>query len=63
MRADRHKKIQSTIVNFDRVLIKSFFSDREKKFNGIYRDKLDLVAKEEGADLASVLNENSLTEQ
>jgi len=62
VKADRHKKIQGHIVNFDRVLIKSFFSDREKKFNDVYRHKLDLVAKEEGADLASVLNETSLME-
>lgn len=62
VKADRHKKIQSHIINFDRVLIKSFFSNREKKFNHVYRHKLDLVAKEEGGDLNSVLNENSMME-
>jgi hypothetical protein len=48
------------VINFDRVLIKSFFSDREKKFDHIYRRRLDLVAKEEGGDLNSILNDNSM---
>lgn len=59
VKADRHKKIQNHIINFDRVLIKSFFSSREKKFNHVYRHKLDLAAKEEGADLNAVLDDNS----
>lgn len=44
------------------MLIKSFFSNREKKFHHVYRHKLDLATKEEGADLNSVLNENSTME-
>lgn len=63
VKADRHKKIQSHIINFDRVLIQSFFGNRERKYNDVYRNRLDLVTRDEGADGNALLDETSTIEQ
>ena len=46
-KAQRRNKLQEYILNFDKCIIKSFFSDREKKFTGIYRHRLDLQDQED----------------